>query len=258
MELSYKYRPVFYLHSKEQYLPIDFNRYMEEAKLKEEKLKDETLQTYFLPQGMETPIIRDYFPSTEELTQVPLYVNTRIVPIQNGFKYYITYAHLYAYNGPETVCCCFQVGQHYADIEHVTLDVHVNLNGDVSLDRMYTSRHNGGVWVDRVDMEFNAQDRPIVYSSLNGHASYHKPGVYWRFWGFAKDRCERGILWDTSRLIHLPARNTLEQNTNLDWTFFRGYLGDGSVHCFGSKSFMTENEINQEYGASTLPWKWLF
>lgn len=258
-ELAFQYRPIFYLHSQEQYFPIDFKHYIEQAKIKyiptQTLIEDRLMEfltpdyTLFLPNGLVG------MPAEFNLRDVPLYVNHRIVASLTGFEVYISYSHMYAYNGPETVCC-FDVGQHYADIEHVTYQLHMQLSGEVSFVRLYTSRHNGGVWVDSKDLEWNG-NRPVLFSSLHGHATYTKEGNYKRYWGVAKDRCDRGHLWDTANLVHLP--QTLEEcRPELRWTFSKAYLGDGHVACFGNKSYLTENEVDQEYGASLLPWKWVF
>ncbi|KAL9239068.1 hypothetical protein vseg_013422 [Gypsophila vaccaria] len=68
-----------------------------------------------------------------------------------------------------------RTGEHVGDWEHFTLRIS-NFTG--KLHNIYFSQHSGGVWVDASDLEFIEGNRPIVYSSKNGHASYPHPGTY--------------------------------------------------------------------------------
>ncbi|MQM05512.1 hypothetical protein Taro_038320 [Colocasia esculenta] len=68
-----------------------------------------------------------------------------------------------------------RIGEHVSDWEHVTLRVS-NLNGE--LQRVFFAQHSGGVWVEAPQLEFRpGTNKPVVYSSLHGHASYPKPGL---------------------------------------------------------------------------------
>ncbi|EFH60513.1 hypothetical protein ARALYDRAFT_340259 [Arabidopsis lyrata subsp. lyrata] len=67
------------------------------------------------------------------------------------------------------------IGEHVGDWEHVTLRIS-NFNGE--LWRVYFSEHSGGTLVDACDLEFiQGGNKPVVYSSLHGHAMFSKPGV---------------------------------------------------------------------------------
>jgi hypothetical protein len=263
-------------------MPVDFNQYVNQSQLKDTRngqtirpdekfsaevfgqwLKDSPqlntpYYTLFLPQGMNAPIIKNYAPTEDELQQVPIYVNHRQTSKseQGSFHVIVSYTFMYAYNGPEPVLG-FPVGAHYADSEHVTAELTISKYGDVTFDRLYTSRHNGGVWVQGPELKWTGGDRPTVFSSLNGHASYTSPGNYRRYWGVAVDRCDYGARWDTDVLAFLPTTWAIAP-PQLVWTFFVGSLGDGHVDCFGSKSYLTENEVVGEYGASLWPCKWQF
>lgn len=277
-DLAFKYRPIVYLHPGEKYLPMEFNQYVNESRLKncktgaifkpDQVFDDVTFgqwlhdypqinsqdYTLYLPHGMDSPCIAQYQPKTPELATVPLYVNYRTASnFDNGYHIYISYTFMYAYNGPEPVCC-FSMGQHYADSEHVTCDVFVSRNGDVSFNQMYNSRHNGGVWIDGADLIWHA-GRPLVFSSLNGHASYNVAGHHSRYWGVAIDRCGYGELWDTQTMAFLP-KSWQDSDPRLRWTLFAGNLGDGHVDGFGNKSYLTQTDQDGEYGASTCPCSW--
>lgn len=279
-QLAHHHRPVVFLHPKEPYLPVDFQTYVDSAQLKDTRTQQvvrpgeafsahalgQWLQdtpelnspdyTLFLPLGLDTPVIAQYHPDDAALTQVPLYVSHRTTPPTNegDFHLLISYSFMYAYNGPESVLC-WELGAHYADIEHVTADLAVSRRGDVTFDQLYTSRHNGGQWTPRTELKWQEGERPTVFSSLNGHASYTTPGNTKRYWGVAVDRCDHGPRWDTDRLVFLPTDiNTAPPE--LKWTMFRGSLGDGHVDCYGSKSYLSEDEVNQEYGTNLWPCKW--
>nr|VDD38876.1 unnamed protein product [Brassica oleracea] len=68
-----------------------------------------------------------------------------------------------------------QIGEHVGDWEHVTLRIS-NFNG--KLWRVYFSQHSGGTLVDACDLEYvEGGNKPVIYSSLHGHAMFSKPGL---------------------------------------------------------------------------------
>lgn len=85
------------------------------------------------------------------------------------------------FNGPATLklpltnISLNRVGEHVSDWEHFTLRVS-NFNGE--LWSLYFSQHSGGEWVDASDLEYISENKPIVYSSKSGHASFAHPGTY--------------------------------------------------------------------------------
>lgn len=85
------------------------------------------------------------------------------------------------FNGPATLKAGFmtialnKIGQHVGDWEHFTLRIS-NFTGE--LWNVYFSEHSGGEWVDASEIEFMEGNRPIVYSSKHGHASYPHSGCY--------------------------------------------------------------------------------
>ncbi|KAG5611115.1 hypothetical protein H5410_022396 [Solanum commersonii] len=85
------------------------------------------------------------------------------------------------FNGPATVKIGLlsftlnKVGEHVGDWEHYTLRIS-NFSGE--LWSVYFSEHSGGEWVDACKLEFIEGNKPIVYASRNGHASFPHPGCY--------------------------------------------------------------------------------
>ncbi|KAF3638971.1 putative non-specific lipid-transfer protein 8-like [Capsicum annuum] len=84
----------------------------------------------------------------------------------------------YPFNGPgkaklEFMTIAFgKIGEHVGDWEQVTLRIS-NFNGE--LQGLYFSQHSGGIWVSASLLEFQSGNKPVVYSSLHGHAAYPKP-----------------------------------------------------------------------------------
>lgn len=68
-----------------------------------------------------------------------------------------------------------KLGEHVSDWEHFTLRVS-NFTGE--LWSVYCSQHDGGEWVNASTLEFLEGNRPVIYSSKSGHASYSHPGSH--------------------------------------------------------------------------------
>ncbi|KAG5127534.1 hypothetical protein AAZX31_10G155900 [Glycine max] len=85
------------------------------------------------------------------------------------------------FNGPATLKVALmniemsKIGEHVGDWEHFTLRIS-NFTGE--LWSVYFSQHSGGGWIHAFDLEFNKGNKPIVYSSKDGHASFPHPGTY--------------------------------------------------------------------------------
>lgn len=85
------------------------------------------------------------------------------------------------FNGPATLKIGLmtipmtRIGQHVGDWEHFTLRVS-NFTGE--LWGAYFSQHSGGGWVNAPELEYIEGNKPMVYSSKCGHASFPHPGTY--------------------------------------------------------------------------------
>ncbi|XP_027363133.1 uncharacterized protein LOC113870837 [Abrus precatorius] len=85
------------------------------------------------------------------------------------------------FNGPATLKVALmniemsKIGEHVGDWEHFTLRIN-NFTGE--LWSVFFSQHSGGEWVNAFDLEFLKGNKPIVYSSKHGHASFPHPGTY--------------------------------------------------------------------------------
>ncbi|RDX92099.1 hypothetical protein CR513_25824, partial [Mucuna pruriens] len=85
------------------------------------------------------------------------------------------------FNGPATLKVALmniemsKIGEHVGDWEHFTLRIS-NFTGE--LWSVFFSQHSGGGWINAFDLEFIKGNKPIVYSSKHGHASFPHPGTY--------------------------------------------------------------------------------
>lgn len=252
--------PVMYLESTDPYRPLNFDAYVAEAALKNSKtgvvvagqlsgtqftdlLFDQPQlcneeYSLFLPQGMASSCIKDWNPTAEELKEVPLYVHTWQ---PSNDLLYVSYTHLYAYNGPTHVMGV-DVGAHYADLEHTTVEVTLTPAGEMNLNRMYFSKHNGGNWVSS-PFVLRQGTRPVVFSAKCSHASYEYPQVCSRFYGVVADVAGPGLLWDVQQTVLLPDDPALAPR-NTGWmSVFQGSLGDGAVTSFRGKSWWNALDV---------------
>nr|KAJ0214810.1 hypothetical protein LSAT_V11C400173450 [Lactuca sativa] len=103
-----------------------------------------------------------------------------IKPMYGGLFTDIAIWLFYPFNGASRAKVEFinisleKVGEHVSDWEHITLRVS-NFNG--GLKSVFFAQHSSGTWVSASVLEYAIGNKPVVYSSLNGHASYPKPGL---------------------------------------------------------------------------------
>lgn len=316
--------PVFFLHSEESYFPCDFNDYISRCQLKNQETGEifkpsarldgrllgewatsreygneinDWKHTLVLQRGLDDPIVK-HRPS--DLGNVPIYAH---VLKRGSYEFYITYVHMYAYNGNlPTFFGLFHLGEHFADMEHVTLHVRFEqstLERKPTIVRVYFSRHFGGTWIANhntakkinkknhhhhhhrrrgggVEMEIlkvsdsssscdtattatggggggevlefdKSTGRLVVYASKHSHASYNSPGNKPRFWNMCPDVCNRGIRWQSRKILHVN-RGLPEIHLDLKWVYFNGSLGDGHVRNFPGKHFMKHEDVSHNYG----------
>ncbi|KAF8394229.1 hypothetical protein HHK36_020436 [Tetracentron sinense] len=126
------------------------------------------------------------------------------------------------FNGPSTLkiglvnIALSKIGQHVGDWEHFTLRVS-NFTGE--LWSVYFSQHSGGEWVDAYDLEFIEGNKPIVYSSKSGHASFPHPGNY------IQGSSKLGI-----GVMNAAAQSNFYVDSSIKYQIIAAeYLGNGSV-----------------------------
>ncbi|XP_052208828.1 hypothetical protein At1g04090-like [Diospyros lotus] len=187
------YSPWIYFHPKETYLPSSVNWYFSEGALlykQGEESKPVAIEPNGanLPQGgsndgtywMDLPVDE----SAKErilkgdLNSSETYLHVK--PMLGAAYTDIAIWIFYPFNGPGTAKLGLidiplgKIGEHIGDWEHLTLRIS-NFNG--LLQSVYFSEHSSGEWIDAPMLEFLKGNKPVGYSSRNGHAFYAKPGL---------------------------------------------------------------------------------
>lgn len=245
--------PIFFYHPDESYFPIDPNRYILQAGLKQGK-------DWLIPQWNSIAQFSEFMnnhdaPSQQQFTlalsisekdpklsgslTAPIYVHILHPP--NTRDYYVRYILFFAFNsGVSLFPCCpvTSIGQHQADIEHVTLHFISSENDtedNVKLSRIYFSSHTGGEWRSIPEgIERDIGGKPIIYVAKGSHAMYAEGKTHIRFCGFGNDYCEKG-LQGYHEPVFLP--NADDGNLVFRWSFFHGDFGDGHVAGLPQKSW---------------------
>ncbi|KAL8268409.1 hypothetical protein R6Q59_002207 [Mikania micrantha] len=191
--LIQSYSPVVYFHPNEQYLPSSVNWFFQNGALLYHK-GDESNPSPIdhngsnLPQGgsnddtywLDLP--KDDSSKQRikkgDLQDASAYFHVK--PMYGGLFTDIAIWLFYPFNGASRAKVEFinislgKIGEHVGDWEHVTLRIS-NFNGE--LNRMFFSQHSWGTWVSASLLEYANGNKPVVYSTLNGHSSYSKPGL---------------------------------------------------------------------------------
>ncbi|KAG9157150.1 hypothetical protein Leryth_019099 [Lithospermum erythrorhizon] len=192
-ELIKEYSPVIYFHPDEDFFPSSVSWFFENGGLLYTKGQESNPVSIDptgsnLPQGgsndglywLDLPIDNAARGTVKSgnLQGAGAYIH--IKPMLGGTCTDIAIWMFYPFNGPAKVKLDLinidlgRVGEHVGDWEHVTLRVS---NFDGELKRVYFAQHSKGVWLDGSDIEYQNDSKPVVYSSLHGHAAFPKPGI---------------------------------------------------------------------------------
>lgn len=187
------YGPTVFFHPKEIYLPSSVSWFFKNGATlykKGIKMGEDILSSGSnLPKGGENDgkywiDLPDDFRNSSvklgNLESAELYVHVK--PASGGTFTDIAMWVFCPFNGPATIkvglanFSLSKIGRHVSDWEHFTLRVS-NFTGE--LWSVYFSQHSGGEWVEASDLEFvTGSNKPIIYSSKSGHASFPHPGNY--------------------------------------------------------------------------------
>ncbi|KAK7323861.1 hypothetical protein VNO77_27358 [Canavalia gladiata] len=196
-EILKVYAPTMYLHPDEEYLPSSVNWFFSNGSLLYKKGEESNPVTIAL-NGTNLP--QDANSDDAYWLDLPADDENKDRVKKGDLQSANTYAHVkpmlggtftdialwvfYPFNGSGRLRVKFsfiklniklgKIGEHVGDWEHVTLRVS-NFNGQLL--QVYFSQHNKGVWVDSSQLEFQSGNKPVVYSSLHGHASYPHVGM---------------------------------------------------------------------------------
>ncbi|KAK6158533.1 hypothetical protein DH2020_005847 [Rehmannia glutinosa] len=188
------YSPYIYFHPKEIYLPSSVNWFFTNGALLYKKGEESNPSPIEpngsnLPQGgsnddsywLDLPVDEQAKEKVQngDLQSAEVYLHVK--PILGATFTDIQVWLFYPFNGHGVAKLGLikriplgKIGEHVGDWEHVTLRIS---NFDGVLHKVYFAEHSGGKWVDSSLMEFEKGNKFVGYSTLNGHATYHKAGL---------------------------------------------------------------------------------
>ncbi|KAK6915314.1 Vacuolar protein sorting-associated protein 62 [Dillenia turbinata] len=228
------YGPTVYFHPKEIYMPSSVSWFFKNGALLYRNGKSEGEPIDYmgsnLPAGgtndgefwIDLPEDNDRrsYIKKGNLESAELYVHVK--PALGGTFTDIAMWVFCPFNGPSTLKVGLmtiemnKIGEHIGDWEHYTLRL-CNFTGE--LWGMFFSQHSGGSWVDAYDLEFIDGNKPIVYSSKNGHASFPHPGIYAQ----GPKKLGIGIINDVGKSKYFIDSSSRYQIIGAE------YLGDGVI-----------------------------
>ncbi|XP_011077064.1 uncharacterized protein LOC105161158 isoform X2 [Sesamum indicum] len=187
------YGPTVYLHPDEAFLPSSVSWFFENGALLYKDGRDKGLaidsKGSNLPGGgrndgqfwLDLPVDnnRSDHVKSGSMKTAELYVHVK--PASGGTFTDIAMWIFCPFNGPSTIKAgafnytFSRIGQHVGDWEHYTLRLS-NFEGE--LWSVYFSEHSGGEWLDASALEFIDGNKPIIYASKSGHASFPHEGCY--------------------------------------------------------------------------------
>lgn len=197
--LIYAFAPVFHIHSKEEYHSMWINSYMN--CVKQTDAHTLTLIDEKCVYGNKSQL--QILSNMVELTDDNGDVVTDIV-------YYV----FYPYNGNIGLV---DMGEHYYDMEHVTIRFRTPMNymsnSTVPYKVLY-SIHSGYTWLDWSNTK-NQNGRLNVYVAKGSHACYPYSGTYTRYYGVADDVCDSGNTEHSVNNVVYDTNNTIFQYTSV-------------------------------------------
>ncbi|KAK1420288.1 hypothetical protein QVD17_21763 [Tagetes erecta] len=186
------YSPVIYFHPDEPYLPSSVDWFFQNGALlyhigNESKPSLVERNGSNLPQGglddetywLDLPLDGSSKDRVKKGDLQDACAYFHVKPVFGGLFTDIATWIFYPFNGGARAKMEFinislgKLGEHVGDWEHVTLRIS-NFNGE--LNSVFFSQHGWGRWVSASGLEYHTGNKPVVYASLHGHASYPKPG----------------------------------------------------------------------------------
>ena len=142
MELAQRYNPIVYLSKDESHFPTSPDYYLQHAmlhltfedgksttvgNLTQEVVYDEYKKAVGLGTLKEAKL-EVYKEPDRVIMGDPTLQSADVHVIQQNFSNkpdytYLTYVYFYTYNGTYSVCNVYYTGEHFADIEHITVEI---------------------------------------------------------------------------------------------------------------------------------------
>lgn len=259
IKLCNLFAPVIYLFCKEQYYPssidyilenstlVDENKIVEQKPIKNETIFDLSINKYKGQTGLTNfyiDIPDSIIHGNKNLSNVPIYCMIN----EKDDYFEIIYIAIYPYNGSYNILGIQKVGQHYGDIEHLTLKVKKTYTGipqDIISVMFGSHGTKDGRLVENKDLEFE-NGKLVAYSARNGHGFYNKPYMAYRFYGLANDYIEKGKKWIPSEVSMLYRQDNPNFNkTKMGWIYMAGRLGKNGVTSLSDKYWFYTGESNE-------------
>ena len=243
-ELINRYSPIVYFHKDETFFPSTIEYFLENSDLWEGQLWiNRTIDGKRLKQNPTSKYLYEYsqtkFPNQtcvnnlfivprskscfygqkSQLDQVPIYSFIK----EKQDRYIIYYIFFYPFNEGKHVLYLQQIGDHEADLEHITVEVDKK-SGNML--RVFYGSHcpEDGTWVSSKDVPIQ-NNKIVVYVAKGSHGLYPTPGYVHRFYGFANDLTSEDIGW-TPKVQRIHLETDPQFNPNVDgWIYFKGRWG---------------------------------
>ncbi|KAI7755143.1 hypothetical protein M8C21_026013 [Ambrosia artemisiifolia] len=186
------YSPVIYFHPDEHFLPSSVDWFFQNGALlyhKGNESKPNLVERNGsnLPQGgsnddtywLDLPLDGSTKDRVKQGDLQDACAYFHVKPVSGGLFTDIAIWVFYPFNGGARAKVEFinlslgKLGEHVGDWEHVTLRIN-NFNGE--LHSVFFCQHGWGQWVSASGLEYHTGNKPVVYASLHGHASYPKSG----------------------------------------------------------------------------------
>ena len=268
-----RYKPVFYLFSKEKYKPSSMEYLLLNANLVEnaviakdadgkDLIKDGVITVsspnvtnallYDLSKGKyqgQTGLKTVYLDFPErvmygesDVSRVPIYGLVR----DKGSYIELIYILNFPYNGPFNVLNSQKTGVHWGDLEHITILLNKPTDGSLNdIQQVMFGAHGSadGRWVKKSDLTLTDDGKIVVFVADHSHALYHKPRMVFRLGGVANDYTDYGIKWEPPYVQALYFDN--DPNFNKDtmgWIYFAGRIGYDGISSLVDKYWFSQGE----------------
>ena len=194
-ELFRRHRPVLRVHPAEKYYPVSPDWYLKNTTALEPQEPTGPLNAC-CPQGRSFPAGKKFDFRNPQPTQALFFQKSN----EDG-SVDLAYIFFFAYNGAKRILGVFPTGSHAADFEKFLVHIlpsgelgfyALSTHGSLQLYNVHSSiRARGGVFDTSETIEFE-DGQPLIYSAVNAHALYPRPGSYVRFFGLGNDNTAHG------------------------------------------------------------------
>ena len=207
--------PIIYLHPKEKYYVTDLDQWFN---ITQSKIKGKTM--YRVPKN------KFRYNSEPFNKNAPVYVYIR--KDKDNEYIDIIYSIYFNYNGSKRLLGLVPVGAHDADLEQFI--VRIDSSGK-PINYLYSTHGEFQIFQPN---EINTETGyPVVYSAVNSHALYRKPGSFFRIYGLGNDITSKSnkriiptiILLNKQHNLYIWPKNDPQWNTSIT----RGCFGSDGV-----------------------------